>query len=47
MTTIAFDALAATLGTAVLLVLLRLLVHGIVSGRQAVEAAIRSLPNLE
>jgi hypothetical protein len=47
MTTITFITLNATLGAAVTFGLLRLLAHGIVSGRHAVEAEIRSLPALE
>ena len=47
MTTIAFIALNAVLGTAVAFGLLRLLVHGIISGREVVEAEIRSLPSFE
>ena len=47
MTTITFIALNAVLATAVVFGLLRLLVHGINSGREAVEAEIRSLPSLE
>lgn len=47
MTTITFIALNAILGTAVVFGLLRLLAHGIASGRQAVEAEIRSLQSLE
>lgn len=47
MTTITLITLNATLGTVVVAGLLRLLVHGIASGRRAVEAEIRSLPSLE
>jgi hypothetical protein len=47
MTTMTFIALNAVLVTAVVFGLLRLLVHGITSGRDAVEAEIRSLPSLE
>ena len=47
MTTITYIALNAALGSAVVFGLLRLLVHGIASGRRAVEAEIRSLPSFE
>jgi hypothetical protein len=45
--TVTFIALNATLGAAVVFGLLRLLAHGITSGREAVEAEIRSLPSFE
>ena len=47
MTTITLITLNATLGTAVVAGLLRLLVHGVAAGRRAVEAEIRSLPSFE
>jgi hypothetical protein len=47
MTTITYIALNAALGSAVVFGLLRLLAHGITSGRRAVEAEIRSLPSFE
>jgi hypothetical protein len=47
MTTITFIALNAVLATAVVFGLMRLLIHGIISGREAVEAEIRSLPSFE
>jgi hypothetical protein len=47
MTTITFITLNAALGTAVVFGLLRLLAHGITSGREAVGAEILSLPSLE
>ena len=47
MTTITFITLNAVVGTTVVFGLLRLLAHGITSGREAAEAEIRSLPSLE
>jgi hypothetical protein len=47
MTTITFIALNAVIGGAVVFGLLRLLAHGITSGRRAVEAEIRSLQSPE
>lgn len=47
MTTITLITVNATLGTAVFVGLHRLLVHGIASGRRAVEAEIHSLSSLE
>jgi hypothetical protein len=47
MTTIAFITLNAALAATAVFGLLRLLAHGITSGREAVEAEIRSLPSLE
>jgi hypothetical protein len=47
MTTITYIALNAALGSAVVFGLLRMLTHGIASGRRAVEAEIRILPSLE
>jgi hypothetical protein len=47
MTTITFITLNATIGAVVVAGLHRLLAHGITSGRQVVEAEIRSLPGLE
>jgi hypothetical protein len=47
MTTITYIALNAALGTSVVVGLLRLLAHGIASGRHAVEAELRELPARE
>jgi hypothetical protein len=47
MTLIAYIALNAALGTAVVAGLLRLLAHGIASGRHTVQAQPRELPARE